>query len=86
MEFNRGDKVNFKGNKHYSPVNGTYVWAVNVHMALMYYIQHPDGDVTKEQIAHNGGLPDGFETPHSKYFKQGLKYICVIPDELEPAL
>lgn len=85
MEFKRGDKVNFKGNKDYNPVSGTYVWAVSEHMMLMYYIQHPDGGVTKESISHNGGLPDGFETPHSKYFKQGLKYICVVPDELELA-
>ena len=84
-EFKRGDKVNFKGNNYYAPMKGTYVWAVSDHMMLMYYIEHPDGNKTKEIIARNGGLPDGFETPHSKNFKEGLKYICVIPEELEKA-
>jgi len=82
-EFKRGQKVNFKGNKQYKAVNGTYIWAVNDHMMIGYYIQHPDGVITKEKMAHNGGLPDGFESPHSKYFKEGLKYIFVSSDELE---
>ena len=84
-EFKRGDKVNFKGDDRYAPMKGTYIWAVSQHMMLMYYIEHPDGNKTKEIIARNGGLPDGFETPHSSNFKQGLKYICVIPEQLEKA-
>lgn len=83
--FKRGDKVNFKGDTNYAPMKGTYVWAVNEHMMLMYYIEHPDGNITKESIAQNGGLPDGFETPHSKNFKEGLKYICVTGSQLEKA-
>ncbi len=83
MEFKRGDKVNFKGNEYFKPVNGTYIWAESCHMMTSYYIQHPDGDITKERIKHNGGLPDGFETPHSDYFQQGLKYIFVLPGEIE---
>lgn len=82
-ELKRGDKVNFKGNDKYPPVAGTYIWAVSPHMMLMYYIEHPDGHITKEQISHNGGLPDGFETPHSRNFKEGLKYICVTDEQLE---
>lgn len=83
--FKRGDKVNFKGDANFAPMKGTYVWAVNEHMMLMYYIEHPDGNITKESIARNGGLPDGFETPHSKNFKEGLKYICVTGNQLEKA-
>jgi hypothetical protein len=84
-EFKRGDKVNFKGDGKYKPMKGTYVWVVSPHMMLMYYIEHPDGNITKQSIAHNGGLADGFETPHSKNFQEGLKYICVIPEQLEKA-
>ena len=83
MDFKRGDKVNFKGNGSYKPVNGTYIWADNVHMMISYYIEHPDGNKTKERMKRNGGLPDGFESPHSDYFKEGLTYICVSADEIE---
>ncbi len=82
-DFKRGDKVNFKGNHNYKPVNGTYIWADNCHMMICYYIQHPDGNITKEKMRRNGGLDDGFESPHSKYFKEGLNYICVTADEIE---
>ena len=84
-DYKRGDKVNFKGNYKYKPVNGTYIWADNVHLMTTYYIQHPDGDITKQKIKHNNGFPEGFESPESIYFKEGLTYICVTPEEIELA-
>jgi len=83
MPLNRGDKVNFKGNSSFCACKDTYIWAVSAHLGLMYYIEHFDGDTTKEDIEYNGGLPDGFETPHSDNFEEGLKYICVTSDEIE---
>jgi hypothetical protein len=83
--FRIGDKVNYKGGKSFKPVRGTYIWAVNHHLMLTYYIQHPDGNITKETLQHNNGMPDGFESPHSSMFKEGLKYICIHPDEIEKA-
>jgi len=81
--FKIGDKVNFKGNKDFQPVSGTYIWAINYHLALTFYIQHPFGNITKEIIKHNNGFADGFESPHSSKFKEGLKYICVNGDEIQ---
>ncbi len=81
--FKRGDKVHFKGNKNFKPVLGTYIWATNEHLMTAYYIQHPDGNITKEDKEHNDGFPDGFESPHSKYFGEGIKYIRVTAEEIE---
>ncbi len=85
MSFKRGDKVDFKGNGDFKPQARTYIWAVNCHMMVTYYVQHPDGGITKEKIRHNGGFRDGFESPHSDNFQEGLKYICVGDHEIEPA-
>ncbi len=82
-QFQRGDKVSFNGNDKFKAIEGTYIWAVNHHLIEMYYIQHPDGNVTKESMEYNGGFEDGFESPHSKYFNKGVKYICVMPEEIK---
>ena len=78
----RGDKVKFKGNEWFKPLEETYVWAVGEHMVTMYWIQHPDGGHDKESIAYNNGMGDGFESPYSYYFEEGLHYICVMPNEV----
>lgn len=79
----RGDKVKFKGNSYYSELPETYIWAVSEHLGTMYIIQHPDGGYTKEEFAYNSGLGDGFETPHSSNFQEGLHYIWVTQNEIE---
>lgn len=79
--FRVGDKVNFKGNGKFRPVNGTYIWAINYHLFITYYVQHPEGNITTETLKSNI-LGDGFEQPHSSNFKEGLKYICIVAEEI----
>ncbi len=79
--YKRGTQVDFKGNDHYRALSGTYVWAINEHEITTYYIQHPDGHITKESM-ENSRMGDGFEQPHSMYFDEDVKYIIVLPDEI----
>lgn len=84
MEYlSKGQKVKFKCNRKFKPLDETVIAAVGVHEMVLYYIEHEDGEKTKASIKYNGGFPDGFETPHSKNFEEGKKYTCVIPEEVE---
>jgi hypothetical protein len=78
--FKRGDKVNFKGNKNYRAIKGTYVWAVNPHLCIEYVIEHPDGK-TKDYFINNAN--DGFECIPSKELDCKLKYIYVGLNEIK---
>ena len=72
--FNRHDYVHFKGNDKYKPCD-TYVWTHFAHLSLDYYIiQHHDGNLRDRWLNKKN---DGFESIHSKYLDEGLKYIQV---------
>lgn len=84
-KFKRGDRVNFKGMGNLKPVKGTYVWAVLTHLAVMYLIEHVDGEITKQGLKMNNGFEDGFESIHSSMVQEGHNYILVVGDSLELA-
>lgn len=83
MTLKKGDRVCFKGNREFKPLDETYIAAISCHEMLAYYIEHPDGNKTKQSIRRNGGFPDGFESPHSSDFEEGKRYIFAIPEEVK---
>ncbi len=74
MSFKRGDKVDFKGNRHFKPLAETYIYAVNNLHVAPYYILHPDGNKTKKCMRYRAGAVE---------FLGSFKYICAAAEEIE---
>jgi hypothetical protein len=77
--FQRGDKVHFKGNKDFTALENTYVWACNPHIGW-YVVQYPGG-FPKENFLASMGC-DGFESIHSSLLHDDFHYIYAEPEEL----
>lgn len=81
--FTRGDRVYFIGDGYYE-AGLTYVWAVNMHLMITYYIEHFDG-VSPEYFVAKPPFEDGFEAPYRHEFDFTKKYIAVSAHQIEPA-
>lgn len=86
--YDRGSKVDFKGNEKYRPFPNTHIWAIlKAQDYNVAYIQHDDGLLKSEFTATVPLLPLDGEIPlvdfvPDNFFDPEVKYIEVIESEI----
>lgn len=85
--YDRGSKVDFKGNEKYRPFPNTHIWAIlkTEHYSVAY-IQHDDGLLKNEFkacVPFMGDTEvDDVDLIPETYFDPEVKYIEVIESEI----
>jgi len=88
-KFQRGNKVNYKGDAdgeteaHKTPANGTYIWAIDRHPAIIWYIIQHNKGLSKSKIIEQAD--DKVKSILSTKLDDDKKYLIVPEYSLELA-